>query len=101
MGAERLGVDYERRDDGAVLLRVSGRLEHTTAAVLEGVLRAISRDDVPHVVLDLTAVDHIDSYGLDVLLETEADARRRRATVEVIGIQESLLSHRPPLDQTD
>jgi anti-anti-sigma factor len=101
MSAERLGVEYERRDDGAVVLRVRGRLEHTTAAVLEGVLRGLSGDEPPHVVLDLTAVDQIDSYGLDVLLETEADARRRRATVEVIGIQESLLSHRPPLDQTD
>jgi ABC-type transporter Mla MlaB component len=77
MSAERLVVEYERRDDGAVVLRLRGRLEH------------------------LTAVDHIDSYGLDVLLETEAEARRRRATVEVIGIQESLLSHRPPLDQTE
>ena len=102
MGAERLGVEYERRNDGAVVLRVRGRLEHTTAAVLEGVLRGLSDEEPPHVVLDLTAVDHIDSYGLDVLLETEADARlRRRGTIEVIGIQESLLSHRPPLDQND
>ena len=60
MGEERLGVDYERREDGAVVLRVSGRLEHTTAAVLEGVLRALSGEP-SHVVLDLTAVDHIDS----------------------------------------
>ena len=78
MGAERLGVEYERRNDGAVVLRVRGRLEHTTAAVLEGVLRGLSDEGPPHVVLDLTGVDHIDSYGLDVLLETEANARRRR-----------------------
>jgi anti-anti-sigma factor len=101
MGAERLGVEYERRNDGAVVLRVKGRLEHTTAAVLEGVLRGLSGEEPPHVVLDLTGVDHIDSYGLDVLLETEADGRDRGTTVEVIGIQESLLSHRPPLDQTE
>jgi anti-anti-sigma factor len=101
MGAERLVVEYERRGDGAVVLHVSGRLEQTAAAVLEGVLRGLAGDPA-HLVLDLTAVDHIDSYGLDVLLETEADARlRRRGTVEVIGIQESLLSHRPPLDQAD
>ncbi len=80
------------------MLRVSGRLEDATASVLEGVLRGLG-DDLPHVVLDLTAVDHIDSHGLDLLLETEAAARRRRATVEVIGIQESLLARRPPLDQ--
>lgn len=98
MGAERLGVEYERRGDGAVVLRVSGRLEVATAAVLEGVLRGLG-EDLPHVVLDLTAVDHIDSYGLNVLLETEAAARRRQATVEVTGIQESLLARRPPFGQ--
>jgi anti-anti-sigma factor len=97
--AERLGVEYVRRDDGAVLLRVSGRLEHATAAVLEGVLQALA--EPAHVVIDLTAVDHIDSHGLDVLLEAEGSARRRDATVEVIGIQESLLARRSPLDQTD
>lgn len=99
MDAERLGVEYVRRDDGAVLLRVSGRLEHATAAVLEGVLQALA--EPAHVVIDLTAVDHIDSHGLDVLLEAEGSARRRDATVEVIGIQESLLARRSPLDQTD
>ena len=97
---ERLGVEYGRRGDGAVVLRVSGRLENATASVLEGVLRGLG-DDLPHLVLDLTAVDHIDSHGLDLLLETEAAARRRRATVEVIGIQESLLARRPPLDAPD
>lgn len=95
---ERLGVEYGRRGDGAVVLRVSGRLADATASVLQGVLRGLG-DDLPHVVLDLTAVDHIDSHGLDLLLETEAAARRRRATVEVIGIQESLLARRPRLDQ--
>ena len=100
MDAERLGVEYVRRDDGAVLLRVSGRLEHATAAVLEGVLQALAPEPA-HVVIDLTAVDHIDSHGLDVLLEAEGAARRREATVEVIGIQESLVARRSPLDQTD
>src|SRR3712207_6121130 len=98
---ERLVLEYERRDDGTAVLRLNGPLEQTPAAVLEGGLRG-PRGQLSHVVIDLTAVDHIDSYGLDVLLETEADARlQRRWTVEVIGIQESLLSHRPPLDPAD
>jgi anti-anti-sigma factor len=98
--AERLGVEYVRRDDGAALLRVSGRLEHATAAVLEGVLQALGSEPA-HIVLDLTAVDHIDSHGLDVLLEADASAGRRGATVEVIGIQESLLARRSRLDQPE
>ena len=98
MGTERLAVAYEREDDGSVLLRVSGRLERATAALLDGVLRALRADHVP-VTVDLTDVDHIDSYGLDVLLAAEADARMRRTRVDVVGVRESLRLRRSPLDR--
>ena len=97
MGTERLAVEFERRDSGNVVLRVSGRLEQGTAALLEGVLQAL-HGDPSTVVVDLTAVDHIDSHGLDVLLEAEAAARRRRGTIEVIGVRESLRARRSPLE---
>ena len=98
MGMERLAVEFERDDGGDVLLRVSGRLEQATAALLEGVLRALLSDRAP-VTVDLTDVDHIDSHGLDVLLAAEADARARRASVEVIGVRESLRLRRSPLEE--
>ena len=43
-------------------------------------------------------VDHIDSYGLDVLLEAESGGRRRQWPVEVIGVRESLRARRSPLE---
>jgi anti-anti-sigma factor len=98
MGMERLAVELERKDGGNVVLHVSGRLEHGTAALLDGVLRAL-RDDPSSIVVDLAAVDHIDSHGLEVLLEAEADARRRRTSVEVIGVRESLRLRRSPLEE--
>src|SRR5262245_1487735 len=73
MGAERLAVEFERRAEGDVLLRVTGKLERGTAALLEGVLQALWNDPAP-VVLDLSRVDHIDSRGLDVLLTAESQA---------------------------
>jgi anti-anti-sigma factor len=97
MGTERLAVEFERRADGNVALRVTGRLERGTAALLEGVLQALWHDPSP-VVLDLSGVDHIDSRGLEVLLNAEAEARRRRAPVEVVGVRESLRANRPPLE---
>jgi anti-anti-sigma factor len=97
-GTERLAVEFERREDGTVVLRLNGRLDRGTAAVLEGVLRALRSDPSP-IVVDLAAVDHIDSHGLDVLLEAEADGRRRRASVEVVGVRESLRSRRSPLEE--
>jgi anti-anti-sigma factor len=98
MGTERLAVEFEREESGGVLLRVSGRLERATVAVLDGVLRALRSDRAP-VTVDLTDVDHIDSHGLDVLLEAEADARARGTSVEVIGVRESLRLHRSPFEE--
>jgi anti-anti-sigma factor len=97
MGTERLAVEFERRVDGNVLLRVSGTLERGTAALLEGVLQALGDDPSP-VTLDLSGVDQIDARGIEVLLNAEAQARRRDASVEVVGVDESLRTHRPPLD---
>jgi anti-anti-sigma factor len=97
MGTERLAVEFERHVDGNVLLRVSGKLERGTAALLEGVLQALWSDPSP-VVLDLSKVDHIDSRGLEVLLNAEAEAARRSARVEVVGIRESLRGHRPGVE---
>lgn len=89
MGTERLAVELEREDDGRVRLRVSGRLERATAALLDGVLSSLRHDPSP-VTVDLTDVDHIDSHGLGVLLEAEAEARKRQRTIEVVGVRESL-----------
>jgi anti-anti-sigma factor len=98
MGMERLAVEFERTDGENVVLRLSGWLERGTAALLEGVLNAL-RGDRSTVVVDLSDVDHIDSHGLDVLLQAEADARRRKSTVEVTGVRESLRSRRSPLEE--
>jgi anti-anti-sigma factor len=98
MGTDRLAVEFERVDGGGVLLRVSGRLEAATAGLLEGVLRSLRADPAP-VTVDLTDVDHIDSHGLGVLLEAEEDARQRRASVQVVGVRESLRLRRSPLEE--
>lgn len=97
MAPERLVVEFER-EAGGVLLRVSGRLERATAALLDGVLNAL-RAEGASVTIDLRDVDHIDSHGLEVLLAAEAAARRRGAAVEVVGVRESLRSRRSPLEE--
>jgi anti-anti-sigma factor len=97
MGTERLAVEFERDDAGGVLLRVSGRLERATAALLDGVFHALRKDHSP-VTVDLAGVDHIDSHGLAVLLQAEADARKRRGSVEVVGVRESLRTPRSELE---
>ena len=92
MGTERLAVEFERGADDSVLVRVTGTLEHGTAALLEGVLQALWNDPAP-VTLDLSGVDQIDSRGLEVLLDAQAQARDRAAPVDVVGVREPA---RPP-----
>ena len=41
MGTERLAVEFERRADGSVHLRLIGKLEEGTAALLDGILQAL------------------------------------------------------------
>ena len=99
MGTERLAVEFEReRTAEACCCASADGWSDATAALLDGVLRALRADRSP-VTVDLTDVDHIDSHGLEVLLEAEADARARRASVEVIGVRESLRLRRSPLEE--
>jgi anti-anti-sigma factor len=98
MATERLAVEFERTDAGSVVLHLSGTLERRTAALLEGILDALESDTSP-IVVDLTAVEHIDSYGHEVLLRAEESARRRKASVEVVGVPESLRARRSPLEE--
>jgi anti-anti-sigma factor len=97
MGTERLAVEFERRPDDTVLLRLSGKLEEGTAALLDGILQALWNDP-SRVVIDLSRVDHIDSRGLDVLLAAESAGRGRSSPVEVVGIRESLRGDRSQLE---
>ena len=90
MDSERLVVDFERRADGGVHLRVSGKLDEATVPPLDGILQALRAELTP-VVMDLSGVEHIDGRGLQLLLQAEADA-----SVEIIGVPESLRERRPP-----
>ena len=53
-----------------LLVKVSGRLDTTTAPELEGDLRA-SLDDVKDLVFDFADLDYISSAGLRVLLSAQ------------------------------
>jgi len=95
MGSQRLVVEFERALDGGVVLRLAGKLEHATAALLDGVLHALGAEPT-RVVLDLTGIEHIDTHGINLLLAAEDRARRDGSHVEVTGVQESLRARRAP-----
>lgn len=64
----------ERRPDGAGLLAVTGRMDAASATCLQAGLRqALERD--PRLLLDLAAVEFMDSSGLGVLVASLKAAR--------------------------
>jgi anti-anti-sigma factor len=98
MATERLVVEFEREEDGGVVLHLTGKLERATAALLDGVLHAL-RAERARIVLDLAGIEHIDARGLDLLLEAEREPPAGGSRIEVTGVRESLRDRRSPFAQ--
>jgi anti-anti-sigma factor len=74
----------ETHREGTAELELSGDLDMSATFRLEPALdRLLSSDDVGQVVLDLSAVDFVDSSGLGLLL---ASAERSRETDTAIAM---------------
>ena len=58
---------YKEKNEGTLLVTVKGRLDTTTAPLLEQELAA-SLDDVTDLVLDFSELEYLSSAGLRVLL---------------------------------
>jgi anti-anti-sigma factor len=92
--AERLALDVEH-DNGGVVLRLTGRLDAGTVAVLAGALRAVDEARHGAVRIDLEHVSAIDGIGIRLLLEAEAAAMADGRTLAVSGLQASLRRRLP------
>lgn len=68
-------ADLSRRPDGIVLLRLAGRLDAANAPALERTLTA-ARGEAPRLLLELSAVDFLDSSGLGALVGALKSCRR-------------------------
>ncbi|MFG3040602.1 STAS domain-containing protein [Streptomyces sp. NPDC048330] len=70
-----LDVDVEIRDDSTVVLSVRGELDMETADRLQEHLTDQLGQGRRHLVLDLSALDFMDSSGLNVLIRVVHKAR--------------------------
>ena len=66
---DQFDLEYEHRD-GRVVVRLSGELDAATAPRLHSRLTDNAHTDVRQVVIDLEAVEFIDSTGLRALLQS-------------------------------
>lgn len=92
--AARLSLTIEPHGDGAVIA-VGGELDFGTVESLHAALRDLARRGSSPVVLDLAAVDFMDSSGISVLVQAKqrADAAAqklvlRRPTTRVLRVLE-------------
>ena len=81
-----------RPRDRSVVLTVTGELDLSTAGEIEAELTALRKSSVEHIVLDLHALDFIDSSGLRLLVtwaRAAQDGGPRFSVVDGPGV------HRP------
>lgn len=64
------------RDGGERLLSPAGRLDAASAPVLQGALAAALAEEETHLLVDLSAVEFLDSTGLGVLVGGLKAARK-------------------------
>ena len=84
-------------EDGRVVVRLSGEIDLSNVDGLEAQIDdAIS--DVPDVVIDLTAIDFIDSRGLRLLKRVSAAVAGRDGTLLIVAPASSIA--RSVLDMT-
>jgi anti-anti-sigma factor len=80
---KRFDVEIERRDNYA-LVRPVGELDLAVVDVVEQALRPLERE-FKEIVLDLRALEFLDSTGLRVILSADARARANGFDLRVIN----------------
>ena len=79
--SSELRLERERKESETIV-RAAGRINSDTSATLESTLRDLVSDN-KRVVLDLAAVDYIDSSGLGTLVSIYLHARRSNCDLEI------------------
>ncbi|HLY48137.1 MAG TPA: STAS domain-containing protein [Solirubrobacteraceae bacterium] len=72
------------RHDGVVVVRVLGEIDMSNASDLRGAIIEATPNDALGLVLDLAAVDYIDSAGIHLLYRLGDNLRSRGQTLRVV-----------------
>jgi anti-anti-sigma factor len=99
------GVAAVERHNGSVIVRLAGELDLHNSAEVREALRAVTTEEPVVLVVDLAAVEFVDSTALGVLIEARARLADRRSfrlaapglqvrrALEVSGLDRHLTVH--------
>lgn len=85
-----LTVDRHTHPSGAVVLRVTGELDHHTAGALLGELDRLDLARTDGLVIDLSALSYCDSTGITVLVTAHHRADRAGCPLGLAGLGSEL-----------
>ena len=72
------------RNDRVVIARVTGEIDMSNAEELRAAVSAAIPQDAVALVLDLTAVEYLDSAGIRLLYRLRDDVQARRQRLQVV-----------------
>lgn len=78
-----------KRVDDVLTINVEGRLDSTTAPVLEDSMRTIM-DGAKEIIFDFTKLEYISSAGLRILLATQKIMNKTDGKLKVVGINDEV-----------
>lgn len=81
-------VWWHRLSDGVLLVRARGRIDQDTITPLETQLKTLLADPQPAIVIDLAAVNYINSGGLRALVTAWRTAREKGGNIVLINLDE-------------
>ncbi len=84
-------MNLEKKQEGSALtIKISGRLDTTTAPVLDEELKA-SLEGTEALVLDFSDLEYISSAGLRVLLSAQKIMNKQEGSMKLTGVNESIM----------
>ena len=84
-------MNLEKKQEGSALtIKISGRLDTTTAPVLDEELKA-SLEGTEALVLDFSDIEYISSAGLRVLLSAQKIMNKQEGSMKLTGVNEDIM----------
>tara|TARA_R110002094_G_scaffold219300_1_gene191198 strand:+ start:105 stop:410 length:306 start_codon:yes stop_codon:yes gene_type:complete len=84
-------VKYQVSEKGnTATARISGQMTFSDRGEVSGLALALTRGNLPEIVVDLCAVEYIDSAGLGVLLILREAAQEKGRTITLTGMTGSV-----------